>query len=68
MARDMHPEEVEERKLAFQDYWRHRALPEVMKIRPVYQGVIHALLKSAFYAGTNWERRKHEPTQLGGVD
>jgi hypothetical protein len=39
-----------------------------MKIRPVYQGVIHALLKSAFYAGTNWERRKHEPTQLGGVD
>lgn len=64
----MHPEEVEERKTAFQDHWRRRALPEVMKIRPVYQGVIHMLLKAAFYAGSNYERRKQEPTQLGGCD
>jgi len=64
----MHPEEVEERKMAFQDHWRRRWLPEVVKIRPCYQGTIHQLLKAAFYAGTNWERRKHEPTRLGGVD
>jgi len=64
----MHPEEAAERSIAFQDHWRRRALPEVAKIRPIYQGVIHQLLKAAFYAGSNWERRKHEPTQLGGCD
>jgi hypothetical protein len=30
--------------------------------------VIHQLLKAAYYQGTNDERRKHEPTQLGGRD
>lgn len=65
---EMHPEELEERRIAFQKFWRERAQSEVAKIRPVYQGLIHCLLKRAFYAGTNWERRKHEPTQIGGVD
>ena len=64
----MHPEEIEERQVAFQRFWRRRALPEVAKVRPIYQGIIHALVKTAFYAGTNYERRKHEPTRLGGMD
>lgn len=64
----LHEEEIEQRRLAFNEHWRRQALPEVRKIRPVYQGAIHMLLKAAFYAGTNWERRKHEPTQVGGCD
>lgn len=64
----MQPEEVEERRVAFQKFWRERAQPDVAKIRPVYQGIIHSLLKRAFYAGTNWERKKHEPVRIGGID
>lgn len=64
----MHPEEVEERKTAFQKFWRDRAQPEVSKMRPIYQGIIHTLLKRAFYAGTNWERKKNEPISTGGAN
>ena len=64
----MHPEEVQERRLRWQQLWRTRFQSEVSKIRPIYQGVVHLLLKQAYYAGTNDERRKHEPTQLGGMD
>ncbi|ULU26614.1 hypothetical protein [Dyella terrae] len=64
----MHREEVEERKRRWQELWRTRFQREVSTIRPVYQGIVHSLLKRAYYAGTNDERRKHEPTQLGGYD
>lgn len=64
----MHPEEVEERRLRFNELWRKRYLPEVCSIRAIYHGVIHQLLKAAYYQGTNDERRKHEPTQVGGRD
>jgi hypothetical protein len=64
----MHPEEVEERKVAFQQWWLDRGVTEVSKMRPVYQGIVHQLLKRAFYDGTNWERRKHEPVRVGGCD
>lgn len=64
----LHPEEIDERKTAFQRFWRRKALPEVAKVRPVYQGVVHALVKMAFNAGANFERCKHEPERLGGLD
>lgn len=66
--RGLHPEEVEERKRRWQELWRTCFQSEVSKIRPVYQGIVHTLLKRAYYAGTNDERRKHEPTRLGGYD
>ncbi|WP_424682942.1 hypothetical protein [Frateuria sp. YIM B11624] len=64
----MHPEEVEERRRRWNELWRTRFVSEVSKIRPVYHGEIHQLLKAAYYLGTNDERKKHEPTRLGGCD
>lgn len=66
MADHMHHEEIEERKEAFQRTWRHRFVDEVALLPPAHQGRVHELLKRSFYAGTNYERRKHEPTRLGG--
>jgi hypothetical protein len=64
----MHPEEVQERKAAWNRLWRERYLDEVALMPPKHQGRIHELMKLAFNAGTTWERRKHEPARLGGVD
>ena len=64
----MHPEEVEERKAAFQKLWREKFLDRVRLIRPCYQGEVHDLLKRAFYDGSNYERRKNEPMRVGGMD
>lgn len=68
MRKGMHPEEVEERRLAFQRFWRRKALPKVAQVRPAYQGLIHMVVKMAYNAGADHERRKNEPTQLGGMD
>jgi len=64
----MHPEEIAERKRAWQAIWRNRFADEVAQMAPNRQGRVHDMLKSAFFAGTNHERRKHEPVQVGGVD
>lgn len=64
----LHPEEIKARKRRWQELWRTSFQRDVAKIRPIYQGIVHMLLKRAYYAGTNDERRKHEPTQLGGYD
>lgn len=67
MADHLHPEEIEERKAAFQSVWYRRFLDEVALLPPQHQGHVHDLLKRSFNAGTNYERRKHEPVRLGGV-
>ena len=66
MPDHLHPEEIEERKEAFQRVWRQRFRGEVALLPPIHQGRVHELLKRSFYAGTNFERRKHEPVRLGG--
>jgi hypothetical protein len=66
MADYLHPEEIEERKEAFQRVWRKRFLDEVALLPPTHQGRVHELLKRSFYAGTNFERRKNDPVRLGG--
>lgn len=66
MTDHLHPEEIAERKAAFQRTWRDRFLDEVALMPPLHQGRIHDLLKRSFYAGSNYERRKHEPERLGG--
>lgn len=60
------PEDIEERRTAFNELWRREFADEVMLFRTMYHGRIHDMLKTAFYKGTNWERRKHEPTSVGG--
>ena len=64
----MHEFDIEERKAAFQAVWRQKFVDDVSRIPPNLQGMVHELIKRAFNAGTNWERRKHEPTQIGGND
>jgi hypothetical protein len=64
----MHEFDIEERKSAFQDVWRRKFVDDVSRMPPNLQGMIHELVKRAFNAGTNWERRKSEPMQLGGCD
>lgn len=65
---ELHPEERVERRLRWNVLWRTRFVKEVAQIRPCWHGIIHALLKKAYFAGLNDERRKHEPERLGGVD
>lgn len=64
----LHPEEIEARRLRWNELWRTRFVSEVGKLRPCLHGIVHALLRQAYYAGTNDERRKHEPERLGGCD
>jgi hypothetical protein len=66
MADQLHPDDIEERKEAFQRVWRRRFLDEVALLPPTHQGRVHELLKRSFYAGSNFERRRQEPTRLGG--
>lgn len=64
----MHPEDVEERKAAFQKLWRDRFLATVSQMHPCYQGMVHDMLKRAFYDGSNYERKRAEPVRVGGLD
>ena len=64
----LHEEEVEQRRLRWHQLWLRLFIDEVSLLRPRYQGRVHELLKRAYYSGTNDERRKYEPTQLGGCD
>lgn len=68
MSRPLHPEEIAERKAAWQRLWRERFIEDVGELPPCHQGRVHELMKAAFKAGTTWERKKHEPERLGGVD
>lgn len=65
--RPLHPEEIAERKAAFHE-WASVVRDEVCLMPPNRQDRVHGLMKLAFNAGANFERRKNEPTQLGGVD
>lgn len=62
----MHPEDVEERRQAFLKLWREKYLDKVKVIRPCYQGDVHEMLKRAFYDGSNFERKKNAPINVGG--
>lgn len=64
----LHPEEIAERKVAWQRIWRERYVDNVSRMPANVQGEVHELLKAAFKAGSTWERRKHEPERLGGID
>lgn len=64
----LHPEEIEERRLAFERIWRNRFVVAVSRMPASVQGDVHDMLKEAFRAGSVFERRKAEPTQLGGID
>lgn len=68
MTRPLHPEEIAERKVAWQRIWRERFLDQACTLPANVQGTVHELLKAAFKAGTTWERKRHEPESLGGVD
>ena len=68
MARPLHPEEIAERKAGWNRIWRERFLDDVCTLPANLQGRVHELMKASFKAGTTWERRKHEPDQLGGID
>lgn len=63
----LHPEEIEERKVAFLK-WTMKVRDEVCLMPANRQDRVYGLLKLAFNAGSNFERRKNEPAQLGGVD
>lgn len=68
MARPLHPEEIAERKAGWNRIWRERFLDSVCMLPANIQGQVHELMKASFKAGTTWERRKHEPDRLGGID
>jgi hypothetical protein len=55
---NLHPEEIEERKAAFQKLWRERLMATVDQFPPHLQGIAHDMLKRSFKAGSNYERRK----------
>jgi len=66
--RRLHPEEIAERKAAWQRLWRERFIDRVCELPANVQGTVHELMKATFKAGTTWERKRHEPEELGGMD
>lgn len=64
------PFEINERQQAFQKWWR-TALRKNKRwpydaLHPGNQGWVHEMVKTAFNAGTNYERQKNEPIKTGG--
>lgn len=68
MPRGFDHHDAEQRKKYFSELYGMRWQDEVCLMPPRHQGRIHELLKQAFYAGSNYQRKLEEPVQVGGVD
>jgi hypothetical protein len=60
------PEELEERRMAFNKFYRENLLDLVQKLPLNHQNKMHESIKRAFNAGTNFERRKNDVIYSGG--
>lgn len=60
--------ETEERRENFNKWWRKNMQRFCWNMLPSYwQGLMHDMVKAAYYAGSNYEKQKHEPISLGGA-
>lgn len=67
MSQQLSEFELAERREAFNGWFRRWSEHNGYHQLPSqHQGVVHDMVRRAFYGGANWERKKNEPIQLGG--